>query len=516
MHSEEKPMRIAVIGGGRRCKAFLEMLDARRFPRLKAEIVAVADHDEQAVGMQMAKSKGIFTTTDCHDFFKLEDLDLIIELTGNESLLEDFIVNNPAKVRILEAAISRLFGDMIRFREEYLLDRRQLELVESLVESIFSSIQDQVLIMLPNRKILDANDALLNSLGLKQEQVVGKYCYQVTHQAIRPCNESGHNCPLQESLDSGTTAHAIHEHFDRHNQQAYCEVTTIPLKNSAGEIELVLEVVRDITDELEKRVEQRTRIVTHNLARLVHEDKMIALGKLVASAVHEINNPLSGINALARLMHQQLEEGPPNEEELKQFRYYMQLIDMESARCSKIVSNLLSFSRQQKMERKEFQLNELIEKVVLLFKHKIELQNIRLNLDLSPELPPMVGDPGQIQQCLVNLFFNAMEALPGGGEINVRTCWEASKHAIRLEVEDSGEGIPQEMLSQIFEPFFSTKNQDKGVGLGLSVVYGIIKEHHGSIFVKSEVGKGSNFIVRFFLLSDEEGRGEACLKKPES
>jgi signal transduction histidine kinase len=152
------------------------------------------------------------------------------------------------------------------------------------------------------------------------------------------------------------------------------------------------------------------------------------------------------------------------------------------------------------MERVQFQLNELVHRVASLFSHKMQLQKVRLELKPAEDLPRMVGDPGQIQQCLVNLLFNAMESMPEGGLITVRTAWESSQNLIRLEVEDTGAGIPKELIPHIFEPFFSTKSQDKGVGLGLSVVYGIIKEHHGSIYVKSEEGKGSNFIIRFFAL----------------
>lgn len=479
------------------------MLDARRFPRLGAQIVAVADPNDEAVGVKLAKEKGIYTTRDYHDFFGIKDLDLVIELTGNEVLLEDFLKRKPARLKVLESAISRLFSDVIRFREQYMLEKRQLELVQGIIESIFSSIQDRVLIMQPDLKILDANQALLEAVGMTREEIVGKYCYQISHQSASPCSEKGLPCPLTESVETGGMAHAIHEHFDRNNQMWYCEVTTVPLKNSRGKIDLFLEILRDITDELENRVEQKTRSLTKNLTRLIHEDKMIALGKLVASAVHEINNPLSGIHALARLVHRGLEEEPLSAETLEQYKYYLQLIDTESARCSNIVSNLLSFARQQKMERKPFQINDIIQKVVLLFGHKMELQNVRLNLETAEDLPKMVGDPSQIQQCIVNLFFNAMEAMPEGGSITVRTRWEEGKNLIRMEVEDTGMGIPNEMISQIFEPFFSTKNQDKGVGLGLSVVYGIIKEHHGSIYVKSEPEKGSNFIIRFFPTYEE-------------
>lgn len=495
----EGSMKIAIIGGGKRCRAFLEMLDAKRFPRLRAQIVAVADPDEEATGIQLAREKGICTTADYRDFYRIEDLDLVIELTGREELLEDFLKHHPAKVRVLEAAISRLFGDILRYREEYLFREHELALIESIIDSLFLSIRDWVLITRPDFKIVDANEAFLRSIGMSKEDVVGKNCYEITHRSLHPCNGDGLHCPLRESLNTGAAAHTIHEHRDGTNQLRYCEITTMPLKNSKGSVELIIEIVRDITDELEKKVEQKTRALKRDLARLVHEDKMIALGKLVASAVHEINNPLSGITALARLMYQEIGAEELSGERLERFKYYLQLIDTESARCSTIVGDLLSFSRQQKVERRIFQLNELIEKVIHLCGHRLKMQQIRLDLDLSKGLPEMRGDPDQIQQCLLNLIFNALEAMPEGGRISVLTSLDSCRNQLKLEVRDTGTGIPQEMMSRIFEPFFSTKSRDKGVGLGLSVVYGILKEHGGSIYVESEVDRGSNFIIRFPL-----------------
>ncbi len=498
--TDEDIMKIAVIGGGRRCAGLLRMLDARQFPNLKVRIMAVADLNDDAEGVVLARSRGIPTTKDYREFFNIENLDLVVELTSNETLLEDFLKNKPEGLRILEANVSRLFSDIILFQEQYLRGMRELELVQGIVESIFSNIQDRVLIVRPDLIIVDANEAMLQSASMGRDDIVGKSCYQVSHSSINPCDSKGHRCPLKESIATGKTAYAIHEHFDRNNEPRTCEVTVVPLKNSEGVPELFLEVMRDITDELERRVEERTHLLTSNLARLIHEDKMIALGKLVASAVHEINNPLTGIHALARLVSQGLESKTLGEENLKQYKYYLDLIDTESARCSSIVGNLLSFARQQKMERVRFHLNEVIHRVATLFSHKMQIQGIKLNLLLAEDLPQLVGDPGQIQQCLVNLIFNAMEAMGAGGTLIVRTFWEKANSMVRLEVEDTGCGIPQRDIPYIFEPFFSSKSQDRGTGLGLSVVYGIIKEHQGSIFVKSEEGKGSNFIIRFFVI----------------
>ncbi len=492
----QSPMRIAIIGGGNRCKAFLEMIDAKRFPHLHAEIVAVADPNDKAAGILLAKEKQIYTTTDYRDFYRIQDIDLVIELTGKEELLEDFRQHYPAKVRVLEATLSQLFGDIIRFREESIFQERQLDLIERIVESIFSSMRDSVLILRPDLKIVDANKAFLQSSGLNKEEVIGKFCYEIIHKSNLPCDAENGDCPVRKSLETGEAAHTIHEHTDTNGQPRYCEVTTMPLTGDRESPGLVLEIVRDITAELEKKVEQKTQAIKRNIARLVHEDKMIALGKLVASAVHEINNPLSGIHMLARLMHKELSEEELTEEKKDKFKYYLKLIDTESARCGNIVGNLLSFSRQRKGKREAFDLNEMIQKVILLSGLRLGLQKITLKLDLFGDLPPITGDPDQIQQCILNLIFNAIEAMPSGGRLHIKTRLETANNQVRLDVKDTGVGIPPENISTIFEPFFSTKSQDKGVGLGLSVVYGIIKDHGGAIFVKSEVGEGSRFIIR--------------------
>ncbi len=498
------PMRIAIIGGGRRCRSLLEMIDAERFPWLNAEIVGVADPNDQAVGIQLAREKKIFTTSDPAELYKIPDLDLVIDLTGRGELLKESTDKNHSKVKVLGVTISRLFSDLIQLQEERLFRERQLALIESIVETIFSSIRDRVIIMQPDMKVIDVNNAFLEWLGMKKEEVIGKPCYQITHRFAEPCNNHGIHCPLRECVETGGTGHAIHEHLDSENNVRYCEITTVPLKNTKGSVEAVLEIVRDITDELEKKIEQKTRALKKDLARLIHEDKMIALGKLVASAVHEINNPLSGIHALSKLMKNRLEEGKPlDEAETKQFLYYLQLITQESARCSNIVSNLLSFARQKKIERKFFDINEVVSNVILLSKHKMELQNIKVIVELGENLPKTYGDPSQIQQCLINLVFNAVEAMPDGGTLTIKTSYEESRRQVRIDVIDTGVGIPQELMSKIFEPFFSTKGKDKGVGLGLSVVYGIIKEHRGSIYVVSEPGKGSDFIVRLPCTEDQ-------------
>lgn len=494
----EKPIKIAIIGGGKRCQAFLEMFDARRYPQLGAEIVAVADPDLEAPGIRLAREKKIFVTTDYEDFYKIKNLDLVIELTGKADLLEDFQRHKPARVRVVESAISRIFGDVLRLSEEYQFAKCQINLVEGIMDSLFMGLRDWVLVMQPDLKLLDANEAFLTAVRMNKDDMVGKYCHEAAYGSPARCSGEGFYCPVARCLETGDVAHAILEGAGGPGLGRYQEITAVPLKTAGGRIELVVEIFRDITDEMEKKVEQKVSALKEDLMRLVYEEKMISLGKMAASAVHEINNPLSGINALARLVRQELESGQTDAAARERFIYYLGLIDSESARCSGIVRDLLHFSRQARGIRSEFQVNALIERVLDFVHFRLDSQEIKARTELDPDLPLIAGDQSQIEQCLLNLIFNAADAMPGGGELVLRTSQlRRSPSMIRIEVIDNGAGIPKEIIPFIFEPFFSTKNHDKGVGLGLSVVYGIVKEHGGTVYVKSEEGIGSRFVLKF-------------------
>jgi PAS domain S-box-containing protein len=488
---------IAIIGGGTRCKALMEMLAAERFRHTKAKVVAVADINPQAPGFLLAQEQGIYTTTDYRDLPHLNNLDLIIELTGKEELLEDLIKSKPPQVQVLGYTLSRLIGDMIRFSGEFDARKRDLDFSQTMANTLFAGIREPLFLLQEDFRIVDANEPMLSLLGLPKDEVVGRTCHEVSHRSLQPCNSKSCHCPMKETLRSGLSAHAIHEHFDRKNNPRYLEVTTYPLKNDNDQINMVLEFYRDITDDLESRLESKARQVKESLAKLVHEDKMIALGKLVASSVHEINNPIAGIHTLAKLMLRTLEEDQLEAEELKEFHRYLELIAHESSRCGQIVSNLLSFSRLKEMERRPVDINDIIRSVVLLCQHRMQLQNIVIHEDFDPKLPEITGDYNQIQQCIMNVIFNAMEAMPDGGRLTLATSFKKKNRMVHIKISDTGCGIPEENLSIIFEPFFSTKEESQGVGLGLSVVYGIIREHQGTIYVDSEVGKGSTFNIRF-------------------
>ena len=189
---------------------------------------------------------------------------------------------------------------------------------------------------------------------------------------------------------------------------------------------------------------------------MLHDDKMASLGKLSASVVHEINNPLTGILNFIKLMQRMLKEGAPGEEDLANIRRYLSMIYNETSRVSRTVSNLLAFSRKTKPEFEPVDLNTLVAETLSLTEYQMRLQGITVKRQLAPDLLPVLADKGQMKQTFLNLFLNAQDAMPQGGALTLETK-NSRRRQVVVKVSDTGVGIPKENLSQIFEPFFTTK-----------------------------------------------------------
>jgi signal transduction histidine kinase len=230
--------------------------------------------------------------------------------------------------------------------------------------------------------------------------------------------------------------------------------------------------------------------------RILHQDKMLSLGRLAASVVHEINNPLTGILNYLQLMVRILGRGPLAEDRREKFQRYLELVETETKRCSQIVSSLLSFSRKSEPSFGDVQLEELLQRCTILSQHKLQLSNIRLESNISANIPAVKGDFNQLQQCVINLIFNAIDAMPDGGTLNLEGRYDGQKGWVIITVKDSGSGIAAEDLPHIFEPFYTTKQEGYGVGLGLSTVYGIMQHHNGTVNVESRPGQGAAFMLQ--------------------
>jgi two-component system, NtrC family, sensor kinase len=356
----------------------------------------------------------------------------------------------------------------------------QKNLIESSMDGIMGCDRDA--------KVVTFNKSLEHMLGYSKAEVLGR---MVLDGFFPPGEVEKLRAKLHSEEYGGKNRLSLFETalIARSGGKIPVQLSATVLFEGAEEIGMVA-FFRDLREI--RRLEQQFA----DQARLLQQDKMIALGKLAASVVHEINNPLSGILNYIRLMIKIIGRGALTPENVQKFKEYLMLMESETSRCSKIVSNLLAFARQSKLDFREINIEDLLHTCILLSEHKLTLQNISVKTHVAPKQPKVLGDFNQLQQCVINLIFNAIDAMPDGGVLTVRTAPNVAEKVVEIIIEDTGCGISKEDLPNIFDPFFTTKKEGKGIGLGLSTVYGIVERHKGSIKVESELGKGAVFTLK--------------------
>lgn len=467
-------MNIAIVGGGRQGMRLLELVQQHQFYEIQPQIVAVADINPDAPGMIHARNEGIFTTEDYHDLFSRKDIDLIVELTGKQKVFYDILKQKDISARAISSNVVKLFWEISRVSSLEKKARQKLDEASAMYNMVINDlIQEDVIVINFDHRITDINKSMLEKLGLKREEVIGRHCYEITHRQNTPCTGDKHPCPLIETLETRKPSQTTHLHLDKKDRERYYSISTYPVFEN-GEVSGAIEISRDITKEINV---QKT---------LMHQERLAAIGRLSAGVAHEINNPMTTILTSAMLIQEDLDKDDPIRKELD-------LIASETMRCRQIVTSLLNFARQSKPNKKLNDLNHAMAECVLLTQKQAAFKDVRVSTRFGEQIPPLLFDKGQIEQSIINLILNAVEATSAGGRIDVSTkCCDEKEHVI-ITIEDNGHGISKKDLEKIFDPFFTTK--ETGTGLGLAITHGIIEQHGGRIEVNSETGKGTCFTI---------------------
>jgi PAS domain S-box-containing protein len=345
----------------------------------------------------------------------------------------------------------------------------QVERLKDFSENIVESLNVGVLAVDLEGRVESWNTQLEQMIGVPRHQAMGRKLEEV----------------LPADLVAEVTARAASDHIsglykfhlrNRAGRTLVMNVSIAPLVGKSGERLGRLILLDDIT--------QRVRLEE----QLIQTEKLTSLGLLAAGVAHEVNTPLAVISNYIQMLAKQLPGGDPRH----------QLIDKivkQTFRASEIVNNLLNFSRTGAAEFTEVNVNTVLEETLSLVSHPFRTARVNVIKALQKDLPPVLGSNNRLQQVFLNLFMNARDAMPAGGMLEVRT--SCNNGYVEIEVTDTGTGIPREHLHRIFDPFFTTKSSGRGTGLGLSVSYGIIKEHAGKIDVHSTPGKGTSFRLEF-------------------
>ncbi len=496
-------INIGIVGGGPLCK---ELLDVTQFnyqlDSVQTPILAVADLADNDPAKAVAREMGLLIFDDYHTLYDPRySIHLIIVLTQEQDVLMDILDTRPARIRILSYHVFKIFWDAIRQEE------RKLREQNTAMETILNGITDFILVISPDMEIIDVNEPFLTKMGLRREEVIGNKCYRVFNRLNSECDDPDFQCPLKRVVKDHRSACQVRTRVDKTGSERHFEVSVHPVWEKSGKISKFIHISRDITRRvkeeaeitrrLEQMVEERTRQLRETHEKLVHKDKMASMGKLSASVVHEINNPIAGVLNLTMLIKRMMDEGSFDDRDIEQYRQYLGLMETETRRVSRIISNLLTFARQSKIERKPVGINRLIEQTLILNGNLLRLYGIQVKKVLAADLPKIIGSADQLQQVVMNFVSNAAEAMEhsDGSRLTITTAYESDRDAVTVVFKDNGPGIPLEDQNRLFEPFFTTKKRGKGVGLGLSVAYGIVQEHGGSIHVASSPGKGTIFTI---------------------
>ena len=493
---ELEAINVGIVGGGRGCKAVMDMVLTEKLKRLRMKILGVADLNQNAVGIKYAQKQGIYTTTDYRDLYKLKDLNMIIELTGREDVANEIPRTKPDHLRFMDHVAARVFWDIFQLEEERIRDRKRAEEAARESEKKYRLVVDNA-----SDAIFIVQDGVIKLPNPKVEEIVG---YSESHLT---------NTPFAEFVAPEDRDMVVERHKKRLKGEEVPTTYSFRIRDSSGELlwaevnavlitwekrPAVLCFLRDITTQ--KKLE----------AQLQYARKIEAVGTLAGGVAHDFNNLLMGIQGNVSLMLMDRDSTDPDYERLKN-------IERQIQSGARLTSHLLGYARKGTFEIQPLDLNQLAEETSDTFGRT--KKEIAVHRELAKDLSAIEADPAQIEQVLLNLFVNAADAMPSGGQLTLKTMNVTHKDMkgklyepklgkyVLLTVTDTGTGMYKKTMERIFDPFFTTKEMGRGTGLGLASAYGIIKGHGGYIDVDSKRGQGTTFSI-YLPASDKEVRKE--------
>ncbi|UCG13096.1 MAG: PAS domain S-box protein [Deltaproteobacteria bacterium] len=364
----------------------------------------------------------------------------------------------------------------ITLRKEKELRQKHLE--QAIIESknrlmaVFDGIMSPLTILDLDYNIIMVNKATASLFGDTIPSFLGRKCYEAYHNRKEPCA----NCPVNETIRTGKASHRLSTNpVINRTMEEY----TYPVFDASGNLSLIIDYGIDVTDKIKME------------KQLIQADKMASLGTLAAGIAHEIRNPMATINLNTQILLRDLQLD-------QEHQVYMLDIQREVKKIERIISEILEFSKPKPAHLVETNINEVVRSVHELTRVQLRKHGVLVHFDLDESLPPVLIDPAQISQVLINLVINAMQAIPEGGDLTVTTQLDPASSRVELLVSDTGVGIPAENLDKIFDPFFT--NKPEGTGLGLAIARQMLDKNQAAINVSSKVNQGTTFRTSFKTL----------------
>jgi two-component system NtrC family sensor kinase len=375
-----------------------------------------------------------------------------------------------------------------RLYRQLIVKADELERMREFSENILESLNDGLAVVDRDDRVVRWNRRLEELYGVRHEDAVGRALIEIFDAGFFSVLRSARSESPEGAAFYRVPVATRHEP----SRRLLVNVATTPLRDSDGAIAGTILIVEDISARVQ--LEEQLQI----------SEKMASIGLLAAGVAHEVNTPLTGISSFTQMLLQNAEPDDPRTKVLEK-------IERQTFRAAKIVNGLLNLSRPAQVDSGPADVNAVINDVLSLLEHQLKTGSIQVRKELSPESPIVQGIEYKLQQVFLNLFLNARDAMPRGGWLTIVT--KSDGTTATVEVGDTGSGIPEDQLSRIYDPFFSTKEIGKGTGLGLSITYGIVQEHGGTITCDSVVGQGTRFTLTLPLATARAAAGTQALNR---
>lgn len=372
------------------------------------------------------------------------------------------------ELTILNEELEKKSTELLDANMQITAEEAEIKRMRDHLQLIFNGIKDYVFLLDPSCTILDVNKAFLEAYNLQEREVIGKKCYRLVY----GLDQFAPECDISKGSDI-KVPHRFHA-ITKDNR--VLERHVFPVLDGSGRLVNKIEYIRDVTVE------------TTLKEQLIQAEKLSSLGEILSGVAHELNNPLTGVIGYCELLHERTQDD--------ELRGQFGKINEAALRCKKIIENMLSFARKNKVTRKFSDINEVLRQTVELKRYPLKVDNIEVVMDLDKHLPYTMFDAHMLMQVFLNIINNAHNAMVdkgGSGSLSITSRYEGGK--IKISIADTGAGVPAANLKKIFDPFFTTREIGKGTGLGLSVSYGIIKEHGGEIYAENSPGEGAIFHI---------------------
>jgi PAS domain S-box-containing protein len=422
--------------------------------------------------------------------------DRLIGMIALDSRQPGFYTEEHARLARTFAAQAAIAIENARLFDQTLADAKELE-------AVFNAIADLIFVLDSDSVILEANPAIAERYGVSLQELVGRHCYEALYGNRQLCEP----CPARFTLATGQPKQCVVREQLPDGMEAWLDVATYPIFDEEGEVSRVVKYERDITER--KRLE----------AQLLQAQKMEAVGTLAGGIAHDFNNILTSILGYTSLVVGQLEPGDPRRDDL-------QYVERAARRAAELTRQLLTFSRRDVREPGPMHVTPLIKEIAKLLERTFS-RSITIRTVLSAEAGPVLIEPSQLEQVVMNLCINARDAMPEGGELLIEVqevfldeeyCRVQANDAkpgryVLISVSDTGQGMDEKTLRRAFDPFFTTKEMGKGTGLGLAVVWGIVTNRGGFVHLYSELGVGTSVHV-YLPVSAEQPQETAMVEPP--